>query len=53
MLNHTFIQNPFDNTDTGCVCIECDPDQEHRFAHCEVCGGMWDLAEGQCTNCGD
>ena len=49
-MTHTYKQNPFLPTDTVCVCIEeCDPDQEHRFAHCEVCGDMWDLTEGQCT----
>jgi hypothetical protein len=34
-------QDPYRPWDNWCVCLACDPEQEHRFANCPTCDNEW------------
>jgi len=36
-----YVQDPYRPWDNWCVCLDCDPDTEHRFANCPTCDNEW------------
>jgi hypothetical protein len=49
---HTYTPDPYFPADApsweaaDCVCLECDPDQEHKIGYCSICDSVYERAEG-------